>query len=236
MNLGSRWPIAGNWKATKPFRFPAIDSRLPATGAHNGHQMRHRRPAERRQVDPLQRADEGRHRRGQLPVLHDRAECRRGAGARSASGRAGGNRQAAEGAADRGRVRRHRRAGGRSRERRRPGQQVSRPHPRGRCDHARGALLREFRCHPRQQQDRSDLRHRDHRYRAGAGRSRICRQGIAEGRALGQDRRQGSQDPRRGACARLRGLERGQAGARAGTVGRGQARRCATCSCSRSSR
>jgi ribosome-binding ATPase len=47
--------------------------------------MRHRRPAQRRQVDPLQRADQGRHRRGQLPVLHDRPQRRRGAGARSAA-------------------------------------------------------------------------------------------------------------------------------------------------------
>ena len=38
--------------------------------------MRHRRPAQRRQVDALQRADQGRHRGRELPVLHDRAERR----------------------------------------------------------------------------------------------------------------------------------------------------------------
>ena len=48
---------------------------------------------------------------GQLPVLHHRAERRRGAGAGPAPGHAGGDRQAAEDRADDGRVRGHRRAG-----------------------------------------------------------------------------------------------------------------------------
>ena len=47
-------------------------------------QMRHRRPAQRRQVDPLQRADQGGHRRRELSVLHDRAQRRHRRGARSA--------------------------------------------------------------------------------------------------------------------------------------------------------
>ena len=50
--------------------------------------------------------------------------------------------QAAEDHSDHGRVRRHRRPGGRRVEGRRPGQQVPRPHPRGRRDRPRGALLR----------------------------------------------------------------------------------------------
>ena len=38
---------------------------------------RHRRPAQRRQVDPLQRPDQERRARGELPVRHHRAERRR---------------------------------------------------------------------------------------------------------------------------------------------------------------
>jgi ribosome-binding ATPase YchF (GTP1/OBG family) len=63
-------------------------------------------------------------------------------------------------------------------KRRGPGQQVPGPHPRGRCDHPRGALLRERRRHPRQQQGRPAGRHRDHRHRAGAGRPGVRRQGA----------------------------------------------------------
>ena len=48
--------------------------------------MRHRRPAECRQVDAVQRADADRGGAGgELSVLHHRAECRRGRGARSAA-------------------------------------------------------------------------------------------------------------------------------------------------------
>ena len=60
----------------------------------DGFQLRHRRPAQCRQIDPVQRAD--RHRRGaggELSVLHHRAECRPRRRARSAAGRAGGDRQ-----------------------------------------------------------------------------------------------------------------------------------------------
>ncbi len=52
-----------------------------------GHQVRHRRSAERRQVDALQCADAGADRSGgELSVLHDRSERRRRAGAGSAAG------------------------------------------------------------------------------------------------------------------------------------------------------
>ena len=183
---------------------PAGAGIAPERVQRHGHQMRHRRPAERRQVDPLQCPDQGRHRRGQLPVLHDRAQRRRGAGAGPAPERAGRDRQAAEVHPDRGRVRRHRRPGRRRGQRRGPGQQVPRPHPRGRRDHPRGALLREPGRHPRQQQGRPDRRHRDHRYRAGAGRPGFGREGPAARRALGQDRRQGRQGPRRSARPRPR--------------------------------
>ncbi len=53
---------------------------------YHGLQMRHRRPAECRQVDALQRADPNRGGAGgELSVLHHRAECRRGRGAGSAA-------------------------------------------------------------------------------------------------------------------------------------------------------
>ena len=56
----------------------------------DGLQMRHRRPAECRQVDALQRADRnGGGAGGELSVLHHRAECRRGRGAGSAARPAG---------------------------------------------------------------------------------------------------------------------------------------------------
>ncbi len=56
----------------------------------HGLQMRHRRPAERRQVDPLQRADADRGGAGgELSVLHHRAERRRRGRARPAPGEAG---------------------------------------------------------------------------------------------------------------------------------------------------
>ena len=55
----------------------------------HGIQMRHRRPAQCRQVDALQRADRDRGGAGgELSVLHHRAECRRGGGAGSAARRA----------------------------------------------------------------------------------------------------------------------------------------------------
>ncbi|CAA9286248.1 MAG: GTP-binding and nucleic acid-binding protein YchF, partial [uncultured Friedmanniella sp.] len=42
-----------------------------------GSQHRHRRPPERREVDPLQRADAQRRPGGELPVRHHRAQRRR---------------------------------------------------------------------------------------------------------------------------------------------------------------
>ena len=56
--------------------------------------MRHRRPAQRRQVHPLQRPHQGRHRGRELSVLHHRAERRHRRAARPAAGAAGGDRQA----------------------------------------------------------------------------------------------------------------------------------------------
>ena len=110
-----------------------------------------------------------------FPVLHDRAQHRRRAGAGSAPERAGRDRQAAADPADLVRVRRHRRPGGGRLQRRGPGQQVPGPHPRGGRHRPRGALLREHRHHPRQRQGRPDRRHRNHRYRTGAGRPGLRR-------------------------------------------------------------
>ena len=111
----------------------------------DGHPVRHRRPAERRQVDPLQRADQGADRGGELSVLHDRSERRRRRRARSAARAARGDREAAEDPAHGDGVRRHRRARRRRLEGRGPRQPVPRAHPRDRRDRARGALLRRRR-------------------------------------------------------------------------------------------
>ena len=62
-----------------------------------GFDLRHRRPAECRQVDPLQRADRDRGGGGgELSVLHDRAECRPRRRARRAARQARAHRQVGE--------------------------------------------------------------------------------------------------------------------------------------------
>ena len=139
--------------------------------------MRHRRTAECRQVDALQRADgDGGGAGGELSVLHHRAERRRGRRARSAAGQARGDCEVGTDHSDPADLRRYRRPRARRVEGRRPRQPVPRHHPRGRCDRACGALLRGFRHHARRRQDRSDRRHRDHRNRADAGRPRQPRE------------------------------------------------------------
>ncbi len=90
-------------------------------------QMRHRRASQRRQVDAFQRAHQGRHRRRELSVLHHRAQCRDRRSAGPASGGAGGDRQAREGIAGRGRIRRHRGTGRGGVERRRASATSSSP-------------------------------------------------------------------------------------------------------------
>ena len=67
--------------------------------------MRHRRPAQRRQIHPVQRADPIGHRSGQLPLLHHRTQRRHRRSARPAHGCAGENRQPAENAARHRRIR-----------------------------------------------------------------------------------------------------------------------------------
>ncbi len=154
--------------------------------------MWHRRLAECRQIDALQRADPDRGRAGrQLSVLHHRAQCGRGGGAGSAAGQACGARQVGHHRADAAGLRGHRRPGARGLQGRGPRQPVPRPYPRGRRHRACGALLRGPRRHPCGEQDRSDRRHRDHRDRADAGRPR--QPGAARGRPgeKGQGQRQG---------------------------------------------
>ena len=195
--------------------------------------MRHRRPAERRQVDPLQRADQGRHRRRELSrSARSSPNIGRGAGARSAPRGAGRDRQAAEGHPDVVRVRRHRRPGRRRLQGRGPGQQVPGAHPRGRRDRARRALLRARRHRPRRRQDRPDLRHRDDRHRARAGRPRLGRKSAEPRRTLGQGRRKEAiaRKPvlqKAGAGARTRASRRAALGLERGR----EARSSATCSC-----
>ena len=74
----------------------------------HGHECRNRRAAQRGQVHPLQRADGGRSRERQLPVLHDRPERRRGRGPRPSSRRDQELRPSGEGDPGLGRHRRHR--------------------------------------------------------------------------------------------------------------------------------
>ena len=185
--------------------------------------MRHRGPAERRQVHPLQRADQGRHRRGELPFLHHRAQRRASCRCRiRASDALAKIVKPQKIVPDRGRVRRHRGPRGRRQQGRGPGQQVPRQHPRDRRHRARGALLRAWRHRARGGQGRPDRRHRDHRHRAGAGRSRIGGKGAGPPRTRRQDRRQGIDRQARRAQAGARASERRQAGALDETLAGGQ--------------
>ena len=85
-------------RASAPARWPRTSSdgckgRSREELIH-GLQMRHRRPAQRRQVHPLQRADaDGGGRGRQLSVLHHRAQRRRRRRARPAARQAGRDRQ-----------------------------------------------------------------------------------------------------------------------------------------------
>ena len=116
---------------------------------------RHRRPAQRRQVHAVQRADPQRRAGRELPVRDDRAERRRGAAARPAA--ATSWRRSSRSAQDRARrrvVRRHRRhRQGRLRGCR-AGQQVPGQHPRGRRDLPGGAGVRRRRRRARRRPGR----------------------------------------------------------------------------------
>ena len=181
--------------------------------------MRHRGPAQRGQVHAFQRADQSRHRRRELPLLHHRAQHRRGGGAGPAPGAAGRDREARARAARHRRVRRHRRPGGRCQPGRGPGQPVPGAHPRDRRHRQRGALLRGRQRHPRGRQGRSDRRHRGDPDRAVPGRpghGRESRAALHQGRQERQ--RQGSRRHAQGAGPGAGRAERGEAGAHAAAV------------------
>ncbi|CAA9525408.1 MAG: GTP-binding and nucleic acid-binding protein YchF, partial [uncultured Sphingomonas sp.] len=159
-----------------------------------GFQMRHRRPAQRGQVDPLQRADGNGRRPGcQLSLLHHRAQCRPG----GSTGRAAAAHRShrALGAGDRNadRVRGHRRPGPRRRAGRRARQPVPRQHPRGRRDRARAALLRRRRRDARRGPRRPPRRRGDGRDRADARRPRQPGTARTQPRQEGGAGRQGGQ-------------------------------------------
>ena len=71
------------------------------------------------------------------------------------------------------------------------GNQFLGAYPRGRCDRACRALLRERRHRARGRPHRSAGRCRHHQHRAGAGRSGVGRQGARARRQGCQERRQG---------------------------------------------
>ncbi len=201
-----------DWAGPARRAAPSLIRDFPRT--FHGIPLRHRRPAQCRQVDPFQRADAHRRRAGgELSVLHHRAEHRRRGGARSAPRPAGGDRQAGPDRADAHQLRRHRRAGARRLQGRRAGQPVPRQHPRGRRGGARAALLRGHRRHPCGRQDRPGRRRRDGQHRADAGRSRQPR---TAGDAAAQAGAVGRQGGAAGSGADGRGprpARRGQAGA-----------------------
>ena len=176
--------------------------------------MRYRRPAQCRQVDAVQCADrDGGGAGGELSVLHHRAQCRRGRGARSAARQTGRDRQIGADHPDAIDLRGYRRAGARRLEGRGPRQPVPRHHPRGRCGGACGALFRGFRHHPCRGQDRAAVRHRDHRDRADAGRPRQPGKARRQPRQESQGQRQGRQGAARSGQPRAGAAARRQAGA-----------------------
>ena len=128
----------------------------------NGDKVRHRRPAECRQVNAVQCADRGGDRRRRTirsaPSSRTSASCRcpiRG------SARLRGIVKPQKIDSDDHGIRGHRRPGRRRFEGRGARQPVSRQHPRDERDRARRALFRERRRHPRRRPHRPGRRHRD---------------------------------------------------------------------------
>ena len=163
------------------------------------------------------------------PVLHDRPERGRRAGAGPAAREARRDREVREDPADHGRVRGHRRARRRRVQGRGPRQQVPGAHPRDRRDRARGALLRERRHRARRRAHRSAGRHRRHQHRARARRPRHRRARAAARREGVEGRRQGCDPPARPAEAHAGAPRRRQAGAHAADGRRPSGRCCTSC-------
>ena len=163
--------------------------------------------AQRRQVDALQRADQGGHRGRELSVLHHRAQRRHRRVpdprlARARRDRASGTRAAGD-----RRVRRHRRvwSPGASKGEGLGNQFLANIRETDAIAHV-VALLRGRQRRARRGQDRSGLRHRDDQHRAGARRPRhrwtSSSRSIRKGRA--RRRRQGGAAARRGRSRKSR--------------------------------
>ena len=197
--------------------------RLDARGSH----YRHRRPAQRRQVHPLQRTHQERRARGELPVRDDRAERRRREPARPPAREAGRGLPLRADPARDGVVRRHRRHRPRRERGRGPRQPVPREHPRGRRDRAGRARLHRRRRRARRGRREPEGRPRDDQRRADARRPADAREGRAA-------HREGSQD-QAGRAGRARGRQgrAGRAGARHPAVHRpaSTSRRSASWAC-----
>ena len=169
---------------------------------------RHRRTAQRRQIDDVQRPDPQRRAGRELPVRHHRAQRGRGAAAGPAARHARRDVLLGEGGPGDGVVRRHRRHR-RGRQRgRRAGQQVPRQHPRGRRDLPGRARLRRRRRRPRRRPRRPGRGHRDDRDRARPRRPPDDRQGPPAPREGGAGQ-EGDQGRRRRGPARADRAERG---------------------------
>ena len=181
----------------------------------HGIHLRHRRPAECRQVGALQCAHRNRRGAGdQISVQHHRGAGRRGCGTRPAARCARQACQVGKDRADAAHLCGYCRPGARRLARRGAWQPVSGQHPRGRRHRARGALLRGRGCHPRRGPHRSDRRYRDDRDRADARRPRkpgAPRRGIGKAHAR----------QRQGGAGRQGGARPGRAGA--GAAARRQA-------------
>ena len=165
-----------------------------------GISLRHRRPAQCRQVDPVQCADrDAGGAGGELSVLHDRAQRRPGRACptrgSTSSPRIAGSAKIIPtqlGFVDIAGLVRGASQGRRAR------QPVPRQHPRGGRDRPRPALLRGRRHPARREQGRSDRRCRNGRDRTDAGRSRKPRKARPRRAKKASQRRQGepSSSPR----------------------------------------
>ena len=174
-------------------------------GAREPHH-RHRRPAQRREVDALQRPDQERRARRELPVRHDRAQRRRRRrprpAARGARGKIHGSARLLPATVSfvdiAGIVRGASRGRG-------AGQQVPREHPRERRDLPGDPRVPRPQRRARRRRGLAEGRHRDDQHRADPRRPADHREGAAaagEGVAAGQGQEQGRDRDRGGSRRR----------------------------------
>ena len=178
-----------------------------------GSSMRHRRIAQRRQIDPFQLPVERQGAGGQLPVLHHRTQRGRDHRARRTARTAGRDRQPQAGGADDHRDRGHRRTGQRRLQGRRSGQQVPGQHPQHARHHPRAALLRERQHHPCRRLGRPGARQGDHRHGTPAQGPGDRRSPAGQDPEAGGRRRRQERQTAGGAAAAIQG------GAGAGAFG-----------------